>query len=478
MTLAKKNKILFPLYLAGIPVIFFISLYLSIYYYEINLKPLIWGFLFSYIITIIYTVYFFGYANFYLFFTLLSAFFIYDAFFFSLFKGYNFLITSFPIRMQFKIETGFLLIILSYLLVYIVHIFYIWYSRDYFHFSSKKIKQQAYKKDYEKIGVIIMLIFFIPVVVKLYIQFKYVIDNGYLSIFRNELQDLNYPFWTTGSYILFSSGYFIYLSSFPLSKIKYVIISIIFLFVVSLNSLKGQRGPILFSTLAVIIWYNKIFLGKIKTRQLINIVVIFLVFSVLMGNIRNSYGNNNSNKISSKDAILIIKSFFYGQSISRTVPMLIIEKNLKYHNYPFIFSPIASPLLTITSLIKDSSDTNIESELERENNISSITMYYVSKERLLMGNGYGSSVIAEFYDFGGIFGYIILCIILSFLLTKCDHIYMNKRYRFIVPLIVIFSFNVIGLARNRLFGINYFIVIFSILVSLLIPVLKTVRNKL
>jgi len=477
MSLSKKNKILFPMYVAGIPVIFLISLLPTIHYDEIYLDAIIIGFFIAYVVTVIYTIRIFSVANFYLLFTLLSSFFIYNSFFYSLFRDYNFLITGYPIRMQFEKETGFFLICLSFLFVYVMHIFYVWFSKDNIENPSRYSFEGFYNNIYEKIGIFIMILFTIPVATKAYIQLNHVMNYGYLAIFRGDLQELNYPIWTTGSFIIFSSGYYIFLSSFPKSKIKYVMISLLFLSVATLHALTGQRLFVLSALLAILVFYKMIFNAKIQFKSLLRIIFACLLFSVLMGNMRVGFGNGTQNDmLRIGDSLEIIEHFLYEQTNTRMVPMLIIERDIKHHTYPFIFSPIVAPLLRTVSLING--PIYYDRNFEITNDISFLTMYTVSRDFALMGAGYGGAVLAEFYNLGGVFGVILMSMILAFILTKCEYLRISKRYRFIFPVIFMFLLYSVGLARNRFFSFfDIPVIIFSLLVCLVIPLLKYIKNE-
>jgi oligosaccharide repeat unit polymerase len=325
-------------------------------------------------------------------------------------------------------------------------------------------------KNYEKVGIFIMLLFLFPVIIKMIIQLRFVMQHGYVSVFTGEMHNINYPVWTTGSFILFSTGYYIFLASYP-PKRKFVKYSILFIIVVALNALKGQRLLLLSIILTSFLWYKKLYDYKIHIKKFFILAGLCLFLAIGIGNIRVLYGNSDSNSNKNTTSLItLVEYFLYYQTTSRAVPMIIIEKELAFHPFPFIFSPLISPILQIGH---SNEKGQVREAAENGNDISSVTMYNISRGAYLSGSGYGGSVFAEFYDCGGMLGVILFSVILALLLTYCDYYPIHKCSRIIIPLLYIISSKSLTFARGRFFSfIDYPVLIIYFFIVLSIPLLK------
>lgn len=83
------------------------------------------------------------------------------------------------------------------------------------------------------------------------------------------------------------------------------------------------------------------------------------------------------------------------QSRSRVVPMVVMEGDLQYRHYPFVFSPLLRPYYSL-----EYGNGQTEEIAQNTNDISNVIMYHLSKTLYLQGFGYGGAFLAEAYDFG------------------------------------------------------------------------------
>lgn len=438
---ASKNKIqtAFEIYTVIVPLIFFISFLKE--NFSNDLKPMMLGFLISFCYTVLFTIRYYGALTLYSIFLYTSAFFIYDCFFFTLFFGENFLLQTFPHRYYFAYNVGLIFVVACYLSVYVMHV-------SYCLFKKRKYKNVHLGTNVNlyKVGVFVMLCFFVPTLVKSIIQFNYIKAHGYTAIFTDQFSGISYPFWTAGSFIFFISGYCVFLASNP-SKKKFLIYTFLCIIVYFSNALKGQRLAIVSVSIYCLYYYSRHFDIKIGMKKLVVFFCAALSLIILLGTVRNSYGSQKTSrtKIFLGD---IVANVVYGQTTSRAVPMLIIKGELEYHRYPFFISPLLQPIL---GFVYSGNDGQTDLSAQKFNNISQVTMYNVSKSAHLKGCGYGGAFLAEAYDCFGLLGVLLFSVLLARFLVFIDFSRMKIR-RVWIPFIFFALINVIGLARGRTFG--------------------------
>ncbi|AEE17064.1 O-antigen polysaccharide polymerase Wzy [Treponema brennaborense] len=463
MKLQKNQNLAFQLYLVGMPIIFLLSLFFYVFFDD-NIYALMTGFLFIFTITVVYAIRYFGIMSLYSIFLYTSTFFLYNCFWFSLFdKSKDFLMQTFPIRHFIDISVGVKFIFCCILLTYVMHITYCLINKK----RLKDLQIVKHQLNYEKVGIGIMLIFLLPSIVKLYIQLIYVQKYGYLTVFTGDLSLIKYPIWTAGANLLFITGYSLFVASNP-SKNKFIIYSVLVFFIMIFSGMKGQRGIVLGPLVGLLYWYFKKYSKKIRIRTLISLFVFIISFTYLLGTIRNLYGHNSDVSSSDVRVLDLVSDVLYSQTTSRCVPMKIIEGDLPYHNYPFIFSPFFSYLNYFLYPSKGQTVVSVE----KYNDISQVVMYSISPSAHFAGKGYGGAFIAEAYDCGGFFGIIFWGIILAIFIAFCDFTNLNIRNKYI-PFLFLVILNFAMLPRNRLFTIfdAHFVKLFVL--CMLIPLINT-----
>ncbi len=436
-----KNKIQtsFELYAVIVPLVFFVSLLETSF--SNDLKPMMFGFLISFYYTVLFTIRYYGVLTLYSIFLYTSAFFIYDCFFFTLFYGEDFLLQYFPHRYRFDEKVGFIFIVACYLSVYAMHISYCLFNKRKYRTASLSTDVNLYK-----VGVFVMLCFFIPTLVKSIIQFNFIKAHGYTALFTDSFSEISYPFWTAGSFIFFISGYCVFLASNP-SRKQFLIYTFLCIVVYFSNALKGQRLAIISVSIYCLYYYSRHFNIKISIKKLLLFLCAALSLITLLGTVRSSYGSQKSSQ-TKMNLDELVANVIYGQTTSRAVPLLVIKGDLEYHKYPFFISPLFQPIL---GLIYRGDNGQTDLSAQKFNNISQVTMYNVSKSAHLKGSGYGGAFLAEAYDCFGLLGVMAFSVLLARFLVFIDFSRMKIK-RVWIPFIFFALINVIGLARGRTFG--------------------------
>ena len=436
-----KNNIQtsFSIYVSIVPAIFLITMLFSSRLQ--SLVPVMIGFMISYIITVLFSIRYFGFLSLYNIFLYTSAFFVYDGFLFTILGLENFLYDDFPVKHTFDEDIGFAFIIVCFVTVYVMHISYCIVDKS----KYKRNHVLPININLNKMGKFLMIVFFFPVIAKLLIQFNYIRSHGYIALYRGELAELKYPFWTAGSFIFFTCGYCLFLASNP-KKREYLFYTLLCGLVYFANSLKGQRGGFLSIIIYFVYYYTKHYNVKITLKKILVLLVFGVSFIVIMGNVRSSYGDNN--KSSQNKALReIIEHTIYVQSRSRAVPMYIIQGDLEYHKFPFVLSSLLNPLLRI---IYPSESGQTKTVAEHYNKMSAVVTYNLSKQSYLNGKGLGSAFIAEAYDFYGYIGLILFSILLARFFVFCDFTNLNFKRKF-VPLLFFVLQGIPILPRSHIF---------------------------
>jgi hypothetical protein len=204
------------------PMIFIFSLLLSNFIYgKINFTPIIMAFVFFYCITLIKAVFLFGYLSLYTLFLATNIFFIYGKLIVHLIGRESFLRFTWPVIFTVSEKTGLTFICIAFLSHYIMDIVFV---KNY---RPAKNMLVHYPK-MGRFGLVMMLCAFPFILLKLMLIYRFVRENGYLSIYNGELSELTFPFWMSGSGTLFILGYFFVLFSYPDKKV-YIISSSLFL---------------------------------------------------------------------------------------------------------------------------------------------------------------------------------------------------------------------------------------------------------
>ncbi|MDD4192532.1 MAG: O-antigen polysaccharide polymerase Wzy, partial [Mangrovibacterium sp.] len=137
----------------------------------------------------------------------------------------------------------------------------------------------------EKFGLRLLLIYLPVVLAKIWIQFSFVLEHGYLAIFSGEMQEIDFPFWMAGASSIFDLAFVCILIAAPARK-KFITIALIYLFIQLFSSLIGGRGKFILSVLFVLWYYYKVFDLTFKVKNILYLLSLIVVFSQTISAIR------------------------------------------------------------------------------------------------------------------------------------------------------------------------------------------------
>jgi len=449
-------RIIYIYYLSIIITVILFSFLSSIY---AALTPLKICLLIVYLITLIRSILNNDLLSLYSIYLYTSGVFIYSRVFLDVIGNKPFLNVTFPINFVFSNLTGLIFLYISILHIVLTDIGFNLHKYHITNKYSKIIKIIKTKYNIQNISFILMIINFPSILYKMYIQFIYIRNNGYLSIFLGELINIDYPFWTKGSGTLFLLAFLLLLISHPEKHIfKYS--SILFGCYLFLSALKGQRGILLVGIISLLYLYNRLYNIKIKYFEIFIIGMLFIIYSQFMSSYRTKEAFYKPRYTE------ILSDFIYSQGTSIVVPLSIIENKNKYvyRKYPYLFSPIFSYFEKYTH--PTSGQTTIR--LINYNNISDATQFLFSSSNYYAGNGTGASGLAEFYDFYGFSGIFILSFLLGYILSNTEYLILSNSLA--IPFHWFFINSLIYLPRNRFFSFfdNLIFVVFSVFLYFLL----------
>lgn len=443
--ISKNRQLSFSLYICIVPILFFAGLIAS--EMQNSLQGLMLSFCASYVITVLFSINYYGLISLYSIYLYTSTFFLYDCFFLTLSGDFNFLVMAFPKTYSFSEDIGFKFIIVCFVHLYVTHIAYSCIKKSHLIFNNTKI-DSSYHNDFVLLGKIVFLLFLFPTLYKIYLTVAYVSSHGYQSFFADD-RSAYIPSWLNGVFTCFIVGYLIFMAGNPKKKDE-ILYSVVFFIVFMLSSLRGQRGPALGMLVFFVYWLSKKHSITFNLRKLVFIMCFIVFFTILIGNMRAAYGKNSSTNKASIPVSLLIQRALWSQTTTRAVPLLVIRGNLEYHPYPFIFSPFFNQFNKI--LYPEKKRTELSAQ--KFNRIGSVTMYNISKKSFMRGTGYGGAFIAEAFDCGGYIGLIFWSVVLAAICLTIDSRKLDYSH-FIMPVIILFLQTFALLPRNMLFDVFY-----------------------
>ena len=296
-----------------------------------------------------------------------------------------------------------------------INLSYILFSR---HFRKKDNLDIIIK--YEKFYLLgrTLLITSLPfMLLLLFIQIKYILDNGYLSIYNGSLQQIQYPvpFLSFSSYLFYFGYYFICASK--CDRKKFNLYSFIYIAFSVLDSLKGGRFSLVLS-IFFYLWYSYIIYDvKYKLKIFIIPFIILLLFVNFLTINRDSNRDNSNNQIITTTAAIIAS-----QGRSTQLFSLYLENKVSVHQYGtlLITSNLLWPYLKIRYPDIDFNSQNTQS-LQVSNNFKDIITYVLNPNYFLDGGGMGGTYIVELFELGFLF-----TILFSILFGVFIHLFSNK----------------------------------------------------
>lgn len=346
-----------------------------------------------------------------------------------------------------------------------IHIWSIFLGFFIFRFinTPKKLIVFNFSKGIFKFSTYLFYITLPIAIYSTYVKLFLVLNDGYLSLFKDNKN-------TEGLIVLicnmvFTFSFYLIISSRPpIGKLK--VYAIFYYLTLLLTLLTGQRGFALCQI--VIVSYAIISLYNIK----VNFFRIFIFFvGIMFLAIFIEANRSNSDFILNSDIFVL---FIYGQGISLQVLGYSIEyQNILNYNFLNLFAEFRSVAESIYyRLIGEKSIITRSAYLSMKEfgHLGLKLSYTLNRDKFFLGQGIGSSYLAELYLVGGkslvLIGGVLLGYIIEFLNFK---MLKNRKY---LLLILMFGSSLIFLPRDSLFAFfstNIIVILLYILLKVLFP---------
>lgn len=425
----------------------------SIFFFILKIE---WFLLYIYALTL--SIKYSGMISIYSIFLILSFTFNYSRIFLDLFTSYNIKYTDLFSRIILSMDTlnNLMLLIINFLLFSLLA-FLIFYKQKPIRLKTNKLFINLGKR-----GIIFL---FIPLIFIYLNELQYVWKHGYISLFNGDLAKHSSILSVILPRLIFFS-FLLFLAGIPEKKVflKY---SYIYLIILFMDALKGQRGEFLVTVIFILWYYHTIYNIKFNIKKSFFIFIGILLFSQLLLLIRSNMEVN---------LLDIPYEFFRLNGISINVTAYLIEggEDLESKGIPYLFSPIYDYFYRIfvdRDIFYASPSVEL---LSVSNNLSRHTMYYINSTAYFNGNGTGSSYLAEIYDFAGIWiGGIVMFLITAIVLTIENKLKNNRFILFIAPIILI---HYIYMPRSSFFKFIDELFLLLIIYSILMILLKFRRK--
>lgn len=277
-----------------------------------------------------------------------------------------------------------------------------------------------YDKKMEFYGRFLFYLFLIPALYYYYEYLKQVfLAGGYKYKYGISISEVNL-FIRTSDDLLKLGFYLILASKCKLSKI--ILPCTIFLIIqFTLSIITGSRVFFISQALFILVYLSMRI--KIRIRDLILVLLLFISFSIFVRNLRATEDYNIEDATSNKsNSILdeIKESFILPQGASmHTVSLTtyLIDINRIEHSLLYFIPP----------LLKSTGYKEYYSENDYNFLADRLSFILIPKE-FRSGGGLGSSIIAEFYAYGGIIFIIIFSMIYGYSVYYLNHIkYKSKN---------------------------------------------------
>ena len=284
--------------------------------------------------------------------------------------------------------------------------------------------------------------------IKNFIEFKFIIEKGYLAFYNDGFSSLNYynPIIKYSHVLYVPLFSFIIIHKLPKKVILFVLITFVFLSLI--NSLKGARGLFIMPLLFSLWYYNKFYSEEVNKRSIYSlkyIIVIVFIISVSIGlktlREQDTVNKEDFSVINIPNLILIEtgKTFH------------VFSLYLKYQDkivadYPYILEPVLYPYFYATnySVMTGGQTKDL---VEIRNSFDDRISYFINKNYYYSGAGLGSSYIIEAAQLGVFFGGIV-CFFLGYLVRMYLNNISNKMILYFSPIVIP---HIMFIARNNAF---------------------------
>jgi len=257
-----------------------------------------------------------------------------------------------------------------------------------------------------------LLIFYISILPAYYYFFSIIKEafllGGYQNYAFTETEGtLKMPFFIRISDDLFKFGFWLYLSTVP-KRSKLILPTILFFLPFLLMSFfTGSRVHAIVQGVTLVTYFAIV--KYINVKNMISFMLIFVVFAIFVGIIRGTqdYDIGSVTSIVHDNEINPVEEFFLTQGVSAhtiALTVVLVETHKMDYSLRFLYEPLFShPGYQPNKKADD---------------------YYVLSDRISYyftgnfenGGGLGSSIVAEFYAIGGIFGVMFFSFCFGFIL--------------------------------------------------------------
>jgi hypothetical protein len=236
------------------------------------------------------------------------------------------------------------------------------------------------------------------VLIDLIFQLKYASTVSYASLYMSESQYLSPIPFSALFKSFFNCSFYTILASIPSKKI-FKKVSIIFLFITLIDSLKGGRG-LLVVNIALILWYYSNFYNIIKIHYFKSIGIITFLLIVL---IYISFKRDNVDF----NFDLIVGIFSNGISTSQYHLAIYLDYQRDFISLPpFFVAPLVFPFYYLFYGNKFVGQSEAASEIRFD--LTHVMPSTLNHDAYLSGAGTGSALLSESIQYGLSFFFVLL----------------------------------------------------------------------
>lgn len=264
------------------------------------------------------------------------------------------------------------------------------------------------------IGRAVMLLSFPFVLYRCYIEITFFSGLSFTEVYIGGSQAIPIPSYIRTLTVFYQVGFMMILGSRP-SKRLFFIYSGLYVLSVLPYLVIGLRNIFALTVLTLLWYYIKVFNAKIKMWKILIPIILFIILLQITSIYRD--GEEVTAAI-----LTLIPMFLTYQSTSMYVLALYIQHRdvIIPHSYPYFLDPAIGWLSGV--------DGQSLEVLEKRSSLGHQMVYTISPDAYLGGMSFGSSCIAELYEFGFI-GIVIGSIIMAWVIAKFDlNIKMNRYY--------------------------------------------------
>ena len=335
--------------------------------------------------------------------------------------------------------------VIEYLSVILIFYQFIHLSALFVFDKKCKLKhgyEWTYDKKMEYNGMILFYLFLVPALIYYFNYFERLfLAGGYLNKYEMGVSTSDMNIFVRLSDDLMKLGFLLILAS--KCKIKRLIIPCVIYLVIHFSEsiLSGSRVYFISQSLFMLVYFSMRI--KISMMKVSVVVLSFIIFAIFTGNLRTTtdYDYESATTKMTEGAIVeeVVESFLISQGTSLHIVGLtiyLLNKDVIEHSMCFL----TYPFYNVSGYVKGQSADD----------------YYYLSDRLAAklipvnfaeGAGLGSSIIAEFYIYGGILTVVIFSMIYGAIVCLLDLIKFKSNRFFLFFMILLPGLFYVGRAN-------------------------------